>query len=97
MTLLGTSYYVCWCLSYRIPNKLNQELAREARGEYVKKLCRRTPPPGVLAYDGDEVVGWAAVAPRADTTFAGNRRILGRVIIDSWAFGAAGHRIRVFK
>lgn len=32
-------------------------------------------PPGVLAYDGDEVVGWAAVAPRADTTFARNRKI----------------------
>ena len=26
-----------------------------------------TPPPGVLAYDGEEVVGWAAVHPRADT------------------------------
>ena len=30
---------------------------------------------GVLAYDGDEVVGWAAVAPRADTTFQRNRKI----------------------
>jgi GNAT superfamily N-acetyltransferase len=33
------------------------------------------PPPGVLAYDGDEVVGWAAVHPRADTSFARNRKI----------------------
>jgi GNAT superfamily N-acetyltransferase len=29
----------------------------------------------VLAYDGDEVVGWAAAAPRAETSFARNRRI----------------------
>jgi GNAT superfamily N-acetyltransferase len=28
-----------------------------------------------LAYDGGEPVGWAAVAPRADTTFARNRKI----------------------
>lgn len=66
---------VCWCLSYRIPSKLNNELRGPARGEYVAELCRTGPPPGVLAYDGDEPVGWAAVAPRADTSFARNRKI----------------------
>ena len=66
---------VCWCLSYRIPNALNRELAGSARGDYVEKLCRRAVPPGVLAYQGDEVVGWAAVAPRAETTFANSRKI----------------------
>jgi GNAT superfamily N-acetyltransferase len=29
----------------------------------------------VLAYDGDAVVGWAAVHPRTDTSFARNRKI----------------------
>ncbi|MBD0838271.1 GNAT family N-acetyltransferase [Streptomyces sp. TRM68416] len=66
---------VCWCLSYRIPSKLNNELRGPARGEYVAGLCRAEPPPGVLAYDGDEPVGWAAVAPRAETSFARNRKI----------------------
>ncbi len=66
---------VCWCLSYRIPSKLNNELRGPARGEYVAELVRGDPPPGVLAYDGDEAVGWAAVAPRADTAFARNRKI----------------------
>ncbi|MER7403147.1 GNAT family N-acetyltransferase [Streptomyces sp. NPDC000070] len=66
---------VCWCLSYRIPSKLNNELRGPARGEYVAELCRKDPAPGVLAYDGDEPVGWAAVAPRADTSFARNRKI----------------------
>jgi GNAT superfamily N-acetyltransferase len=66
---------VCWCLSYRIPSKLNNELRGPARGEYVAGLVRSDPPPGVLAYDGDEPVGWAAVAPRADTSFARNRKI----------------------
>lgn len=66
---------VCWCLSYRIPSKLNQELRGPARGEYVAELCRGRIPPGVLAYDGDEPVGWAAVAPRSDTSFARSRRI----------------------
>lgn len=66
---------VCWCLSYRIPSKENLALSGPARGELVKTLVRRTPPPGVLAYRDDEVVGWAAVHPRADTGFATNRRI----------------------
>ncbi|NUP17050.1 MAG: GNAT family N-acetyltransferase [Streptomyces sp.] len=66
---------VCWCLSYRIPSKLNNELRGPARAEYVADLCRADPPPGVLAYDGAEPVGWAAVAPRSATTFARNRKI----------------------
>ncbi|MFC9546041.1 GNAT family N-acetyltransferase [Streptomyces sp. NPDC056956] len=66
---------VCWCLSYRIPSRLNNELRGPARGDYVADLCRADPPPGVLAYAGDEPVGWAAVAPRADTSFARNRKI----------------------
>ncbi|WP_346623431.1 GNAT family N-acetyltransferase [Blastococcus montanus] len=66
---------VCWCLSYRIPSKENQALQGPARGERVRELLREDLPPGVLAYDGDEVVGWAAVHPRADTTFARNRKI----------------------
>ncbi|OEV30967.1 GCN5 family acetyltransferase [Streptomyces nanshensis] len=66
---------VCWCLSYRIPSKLNNELRGPARGEYVAELCRADPAPGVLAYDGDEPAGWAAVAPRSETSFARNRKI----------------------
>ncbi len=66
---------VCWCLSYRIPSRLNNELRGPARGDYVADLVRADPPPGVLAYDGDEPVGWAAVAPRAATSFANNRKI----------------------
>ncbi|WP_369019800.1 GNAT family N-acetyltransferase [Streptomyces californicus] len=66
---------VCWCLSYRIPAKLNKELRGPARGEYVAELCRAEPPPGVIAYEGGEPVGWAAVAPRSLTSFARSRSI----------------------
>ena len=66
---------VCWCLSHRIPAKDNRELAGPARGAYVESLTRRRTKPGVLAYDGDEVVGWAAVAPRAELPFARSTKI----------------------
>ena len=65
---------VCWCLSYRIPSKLNNELHGPERGEYVRTLLE-DGPLGVLAYEGDEPVGWAAVAPRSDTSFAHSRKI----------------------
>jgi GNAT superfamily N-acetyltransferase len=65
---------VCWCLSYRIPSAENRLLIGPARGERVKRLLDEGPL-GVLAYDGEDVVGWAAVAPRAETTFARNRKI----------------------
>ncbi|WP_166350833.1 GNAT family N-acetyltransferase [Phytoactinopolyspora limicola] len=66
---------VCWCLSHRVDSKTNRELVGPARGEYVKSLCANDVAPGVLAYEGDVVVGWAAVAPRAELPFARARKI----------------------
>ena len=66
---------VCWCLSHRIDARTNRELVGPARGDFVRELCRRDVAPGVLAYDGGEVVGWAAVAPRSELPFARSRKI----------------------
>lgn len=75
----------CWCLSYRLPAKQNAALVRQERGALVERLCRQDPPPGVLAYDGDDVVGWAAVHPRADTAFANSRTIPRIDDADVWS------------
>lgn len=86
---------VCWCLTYRIPSKENQALSGPARGERMKQWVQEDPPPGVLAYDG-EVVGWAAVHPRADTTFARNRKIPRLDDLEVWSLCCVrvrpGHR-----
>jgi GNAT superfamily N-acetyltransferase len=86
---------VCWCLSYRIPSKENQALIGPARGRRVAALMEQGPP-GVLAYRDDEVVGWAAVHPRADTSFATNRRIPHVDDLDVWSLWCVrvrpGHR-----
>jgi GNAT superfamily N-acetyltransferase len=66
---------VCWCLSHRVDWRTNGELIGPARGEYVRSLCERDVAPGVLAYEGEEVVGWAAVAPRSELPFARSRKI----------------------
>lgn len=77
-TMLGPknpSSSVCWCLSHRVDAKTNKELVGPARGEYVRSLCSREVAPGVLAYEDEEVVGWAAVAPRAELPFARSAKI----------------------
>ena len=87
---------VCWCLSYRLSPKENVALAGPQRGDRVKQLVRHRIAPGVLAYDGDEVVGWAAVHPRAETSFAGNRRIPHIDDLEVWSLWCVrvrpGHR-----
>jgi GNAT superfamily N-acetyltransferase len=88
---------VCWCLSYRLrSSKENRELVGPARGERVRQLVEQDPPPGVLAYDGEDVVGWAAIHPRADTSFATNRRIPHVDDLDVWSLWCVrvrpGHR-----
>lgn len=87
-TLVGPKHpdaSVCWCLSYRIPSKQNLELRGPERGELVRQLVGQDPPPGVLAYDGDNVVGWAGVHPRSDTSFARNRKIPHVDDLDVWS------------
>jgi len=66
---------VCWCLSHRLDAATNRSLVGPERAAYVEELVGRSRAPGVLAYDGDEVVGWSAVAPRSELPFARSRKI----------------------
>lgn len=87
---------VCWCLSYRIPSSRNNGLRGVERGELVREFVGQDVAPGVLAYEDGEVVGWAAVHPRADTTFARNRRIPQADELPVWSLWCVrvrpGHR-----
>lgn len=66
---------VCWCLSHRLDSRTNRDLVGPARGEYVRNLCGLPVAPGVLAYQDEVVVGWAAVAPRSELPFARSTKI----------------------
>lgn len=88
---------VCFCLSYRIPSKEANALRGPERADRVRRLMAEEEHPiGVLAYDGDEVVGWAAVAPRARTHFATFRKIPHIDEADVWSLWCfrvrPGHR-----
>ena len=45
----------------------------------MTKLARRRRAPGLLAFEGDEVVGWVAVAPRTEFARIENSRATPRV------------------
>jgi GNAT superfamily N-acetyltransferase len=87
---------VCFCLSYRIGNKENLALKGQARADRVRELCHEDPPPGVIAYLDGEPVGWAAVHPRSDTSFARNRLIPHVDDLEVWSLWCIrvrpGHR-----
>lgn len=87
---------VCFCLSYRLGSKEKNALRGPERAARVAELCGQDPPPGVLAYDGDEPVGWAALHPRAATSFARHRRIPHVDDLDVWSLWCLrvrpGHR-----
>ena len=87
---------VCFCLSYRIPSKEATALRGPERAERVRRLMHEEGPIGVLAYDGDEPVGWAAVAPRSRTHFATFRKIPYVDDLDVWSLWCLrvrpGHR-----
>lgn len=77
-TLLGPkkpTSNVCWCLSHRLEGKVHTALRGTERRDHMRALTERDPAPGVLAYDGDEVVGWVALAPRGDLPVGRSRLV----------------------
>ena len=59
----------CWCMYFRLPGKQWSEQCRdkgEANRAALKAIVDEGRVPGLLAYLGDEVVGWVSVAPRQE-------------------------------
>jgi len=57
----------CWCMYYRQSRPDWKASKGPERKSAFKAVCRKSEhPPGVIAYRGDDPVGWVAVAPRSD-------------------------------
>ena len=54
----------CWCMFWKLPHKDFKLLAGDGTHQMQKSLVEQGAVPGILAYDGDQVVGWLAVQPR---------------------------------
>ncbi len=71
----------CWCMYWRAPTR-KQYLERkgEANKRSMRRLVQTGHVPGLLAYWGDEPIGWCAVAPRE--AYPGLERSPSRKAID---------------
>ncbi len=72
----------CWCMYWRLPAKTFQ--AQSAGGGAANRAALRAAVaagevPGLIAYAGDEAVGWVALAPRAAYPRLDRSRILAPV------------------
>jgi GNAT superfamily N-acetyltransferase len=68
----------CWCMYWRI----GREYAKRPRAENrtaFRRVVRRGPPPGLLAFDGDLAVGWCQLTPRGALPILDERRVSARV------------------
>lgn len=89
----------CWCMWYRLPRAEYERRKGAGNRTALRKLLGTGAPVGVLAYTGDEPIGWCAVAPRAAFTRLERARTL-RPIDDQpvWSivciFVAKAHRRR---
>lgn len=56
----------CWCMLWRLPRAKFENGKGAANRRAMQKLVADGTVPGLLAYRGDEPVGWCAIAPRSD-------------------------------
>jgi GNAT superfamily N-acetyltransferase len=68
----------CWCMYWRIGSAYHKRPREENRVAF-RKIVKRGPPPGLLAFFGDVAVGWCQLTPRADLPWLDRTRLLQRV------------------
>jgi GNAT superfamily N-acetyltransferase len=59
----GTACKRCWCMYWRIGSAYRKR-APEVNKAAFRGIVHEGPPPGLLAFDGDTVVGWCQLSSR---------------------------------
>lgn len=66
----------CWCTLWRLKRSTWEKQKGEKNRRAFRKIVASGVPTGVLAYLGDQPVGWCAVAPREDYSGLARSRVL---------------------
>ncbi len=69
----------CWCMWWRLTGKQFEAGKGEPNRRAMRELVAAGEVPGILAYAGDEPVGWCALAPRERFARLARSRILAPV------------------
>jgi GNAT superfamily N-acetyltransferase len=68
----------CWCMYWRLGSAYHQRARHKNKADF-KKIVKRGPPPGLLAFDGKVPVGWCQLTPRAALPWLEKARLLKRI------------------
>lgn len=66
----------CWCTFWKLRGKAYEENTGEPARQMQKLIVESGTVPGLLAFSGDEPVGWIAVEPRPTYERLAHSRIL---------------------
>src|SRR5215467_6083651 len=53
----------CWCMYWRIGPEYHKR-PREKNKSALHRIVKQGPPPGLLAFDGEQAIGWCQLTPR---------------------------------
>ena len=71
------AYSGCWCMFWRQTGPEWHGCDAPGRKKAFKAICTKGDrPPGVIAFRGDEPIGWVAIAPRAEYERLAKARVL---------------------
>jgi GNAT superfamily N-acetyltransferase len=65
----------CWCMYWRIGSNYHDRPREKNKADF-RRIVKRGPPPGLLAFKGDLAVGWCQLTPRADLDWLNRARLL---------------------
>ncbi len=68
----------CWCMYWRIGAAYRRQPPGKNKAAF-RKIVKRGPPPGLIAFDGNKAVGWCQLTPRDSLPWLDRQRRLKRV------------------
>ena len=58
--------YGCWCTYFRLSPAARKAKDSQHKKAIIRERIEAGPPPGLLAFDDGQVIGWMQIGPRAD-------------------------------
>jgi GNAT superfamily N-acetyltransferase len=69
----------CWCMYWRLDAGAYTAGKGAGNRAALRRIVRKGEEPGILAYAGEEPIGWCAVAPREEYPRLDRSRVLARL------------------
>ena len=69
----------CWCMWWRLKRSEFDRQKGEGNRQAFEQIVSAGEIPGILAYAGNQAVGWCAIAPRENYPLLENSRTLKRI------------------